>query len=122
MRRCGGEACTRWLSLWVVATRLLHGGIARRLILVLGKVWTPAYVKDGVITRGFRLRWCPQSRADGFDPRAGRQPQFYVNYNAEYYDAVVGVIKKVVLIGVEYLPGPSAKSRIQGPWQFDPVA
>jgi len=50
----------------------------------------------------------------------GVQPG-YVVYNAEDHEAVVGVIEKVELTGVEYLPGPSAKPYLRTV-EFDPVA
>lgn len=44
----------------------------------------------------------------------------YIVYNAEDHDAVVGVIEKAGLTGVEYGPGPSAKPHLRTV-EFDPV-
>jgi hypothetical protein len=55
----------------------------------------------------------------GYATLYGAQPG-YVNYNAEDHDAVVGVIERAGLTGVEYLPGPSEKRYVKTV-EFDPV-
>ena len=54
----------------------------------------------------------------GYATLYGAQPG-YVNYNAEDHDAVVGVIERAGLTGVEYLPGPSEKRYLKTV-EFDP--